>query len=71
MENKIIVTSSSELSQNLKTKLSQKLQHKFGDYSVDFKVDTSLILGLVIKFNNDEFFYNLDHEIEHILQELQ
>ena len=70
MENTIIVTSSSQLSKDLEGKLTDKLTVKFGNHPLKFEIDTSLILGMVIKFKDDEFFYNLDHEIEHILQEL-
>lgn len=70
MENTIIVTASYKLSQELQDKLSKKLIAKFGSFPVEFKVDSNLILGFVVKFKDDEYFYNLDHEIEHILQEL-
>jgi len=66
----IHVTSSSELNHELKSLLEQKLKNKFGDLEIQYVVDPKLILGLTIKVDDEEYYSNLNYEINYILSQL-
>jgi F0F1-type ATP synthase delta subunit len=66
----IHVTSSSELNYDLKSLLEQKLKNKFGDLEIQYAVDPKLILGLTIKVDDEEYYSNLNYEINYILSQL-
>lgn len=66
----IQVTSSSQLNEELKTLLEQKLKNKFGDLEIQYSVDPKLILGLTIKVDDEEYYSNLNYEINYILSQL-
>ena len=70
MENKIFVYSSSEISSELKDQLKPKLIAKFGNFEIEYKLDKSLALGLLLRFKDEEYYYNLANEVNHILKEL-
>lgn len=66
----ILVTTANELSYELKKSIESKIQTKFGNNPIKYIIDPSLIFGLIIKVGDEEFYYNVRHEISHILNEL-
>ncbi len=67
---KVIVTSSIEISSELKSHLEFKLKHKFGDRVIIYEVDPALIAGLVINCGDTELRYDLNSEIQHITNQI-
>jgi F0F1-type ATP synthase delta subunit len=66
MQNKIIVTSSSELSNEIRTTLEAKLKAKIGDYGFQYKVDSKLIAGFIVNFGDTQYNYDLLSEIQNV-----
>jgi F0F1-type ATP synthase delta subunit len=66
----IKVISSHQLSDQVKEKLQAKLSKKFDSNSFEYLIDKNLALGLLIVFENREYYYNLQFEVSHILQKL-
>ncbi len=69
-ENKITVTSSSEISSELQSHLEFKLKHKFGNLEIVYLVDPRLIIGLIISCNDVELRYDLNSEILNITNQI-
>ena len=68
--NKVIVTSSIEITAELKSHLEFKLKHKFGNLEITYIVDPSLIAGLVINCGDVELRYDLNSEIQNISNQI-
>ena len=67
---KVIVTSSIEITSELKSHLEFKLKHKFGDREIIYEVDPTLIAGLVINCGDTELRYDLNSEIQNITNQI-
>ena len=67
---KVIVTSSIEITPELKSHLEFKLKHKFGQQEIIYEVDSSLIAGLVINCGDTELRYDLNSEIQNITNQI-
>jgi F0F1-type ATP synthase delta subunit len=70
MSDKIIITSSTEISQENKTVLEQKLKTKIGDYSFEYKINPSLIAGFTVNFGDTQYNYDLQSEIKNVENQL-
>jgi F0F1-type ATP synthase delta subunit len=70
MIDKIIVTSNIEISSELKSHLEFKLKHKFGDKIIDYIVDPSLIIGIVVTCGDVELRYDLNSQIQNIANQI-
>jgi len=71
LQKDIIITTAIELSQEVKLNLEPKLNTKFGkDHNIIYKVDQTLLLGMVIHVGDTEYHYDLQDQIEFILLEL-
>jgi F0F1-type ATP synthase delta subunit len=66
----ITVTSSIEISTELKSHLEFKLKHRFGDKVIDYVVDPSLIVGIVIRYDDTELRYDLNSQIQNITNQI-
>jgi F0F1-type ATP synthase delta subunit len=69
-DSKIIVTSSIEISTELKSHLEFKLKHKFGNHEIEYIVDESLIVGLTIRYDDTELSYDLNSQIQNITNQI-
>lgn len=69
-DSKIIVSSSVEISPELKFHLEFKLKHKFGNREFEYIVDESLIVGLVIRCQDTELRYDLSSQIQNITNQI-
>jgi F0F1-type ATP synthase delta subunit len=70
MSNKIIVTSSIEISPENKSSLEQKLKSKIGDYLFEYQINSSLIAGFTVNFGDTQYNYDLQSEIENVKNQL-
>jgi F0F1-type ATP synthase delta subunit len=66
MSDKIIITSSVELSPANKTMLEQKLKTKIGDYPFEYKINSNLIAGFTVNFGDKQYNYDLQSEIKNV-----
>jgi F0F1-type ATP synthase delta subunit len=66
----IKIVSAIQFPEELKSTLESKLVAKIGNYPFEYSVDSSLIAGLKIQFNDTQYKYDLASEINHIQAEL-
>lgn len=66
----ITVTSATPIADTDRQKLIQKLEAKFGQNPVEFAIDSELMAGIVIHFQNNEYRFDLKSEVDYILNEL-
>jgi F0F1-type ATP synthase delta subunit len=66
----IIITTVTPVSQDLKQILESKLKAKIGDYPFVYTLDESLIAGLQVSFEDQEYHYDLKSEIEYLSNKL-
>ena len=69
-DQKVIVTSSSVISAELRSHLEFKLKHKFGESEIVYLVDSKLIAGLIISYGDLELRYDLNSEIQNITNQI-
>lgn len=65
---KIIIFSPSDISADFKNQLESKLVAKFGSFPIEYKIDKSLIAGLVIRLGDQEYHYDLRTQLDYILE---
>ena len=70
MNDKIIVTSNVEISPELKSHLEFKLKHKFGDRIINYIINPSLIVGIVVRCGDVELQYDLSSQIQNITNQI-
>jgi F0F1-type ATP synthase delta subunit len=70
MTNKIIITSSVEISSEHKSILEEKLKVKIGDYPFEYQIDSSLIAGFTVNFGDTQYNYDLHSEIKNVENQL-
>jgi F0F1-type ATP synthase delta subunit len=70
MPDQIIITSSSELSQEIKSTLEAKLKTKIGEYGFVYKTDSRLIAGFIVNFGDTQYNYDLLSEIKNVENQL-
>jgi F0F1-type ATP synthase delta subunit len=70
MSDKIIITSSIEISIENKTVLEQKLRTKIGDYPFEYKFNSNLIAGFIVNFGDTQYNYDLYSEIKNVENQL-
>jgi len=66
----ILVTTSHPLSLENKNALAQKLVTKFGVTEFEYLVDPKLVIGIMIKVGDTEYYYNLQNEAQNILTQV-
>lgn len=66
MSDKIIITSSVEISSENKSILEQKLKTKIGDHPFEYKINASLIAGFTVNFGDKQYNYDLQSEIKNV-----
>jgi F0F1-type ATP synthase delta subunit len=70
MSQSIIITSAVEIPSELKSTLEQKLSIKIGKFPFEYKIDSTLVAGIVVNFGDTEYRYDLKSEIEYIQNQL-
>jgi F0F1-type ATP synthase delta subunit len=70
MSNKIIITSSTEISSENKALLELKLKNKIGDFPFEYKVDADLIAGFTVSFGDKLYSYDLKSEIKNVQNQM-
>ena len=67
----IKIVSAIDIESSLKTSLESKLQAKYGtDCTFEYKIDTSILAGLIVQVDDMEYHYDLRDQIDFILLEL-
>jgi len=68
--NNIRITTSHKLSEQTKQLLEKKLVAKFGSHPFQYKVDESLLVGLLIEFRDEELAFNLSYQMDSLFNKV-
>ena len=67
----IKIISSVDIESSLKISLEAKLQGKYGtERAFEYKIDVSILAGLIVQVDDMEYHYDLRDQIDFILLEL-